>query len=150
MKNRLCFISFFSFILLILGIIIFFPIYTTKRLIFPYAIHPFNLCTESHNLWIITKILFFIFYLITSVIISNLIYNKYHLNKKNNTIIKHQKQTNSLINSDLNLLIGYNENNIPIYLCEKSLFQSILITGTIGTGKTSSAMYPFTRPTYKI
>lgn len=31
-----------------------------------------------------------------------------------------------------------------IYLPEKSLFQNILITGTIGTGKTSSAMYPFT------
>ena len=27
---------------------------------------------------------------------------------------------------------------------EKSLYQNILITGTIGTGKTSSAMYPFT------
>lgn len=28
---------------------------------------------------------------------------------------------------------------------EKSLYQNILITGTIGTGKTSSAMYPFTK-----
>ena len=28
---------------------------------------------------------------------------------------------------------------------EKSLYQNILITGTIGTGKTSAAMYPFTR-----
>ena len=27
---------------------------------------------------------------------------------------------------------------------EKSLYQNFLITGTIGTGKTSSAMYPFT------
>lgn len=33
----------------------------------------------------------------------------------------------------------------PIYLSEKSLYQNILITGTIGTGKTSSAMYPFTK-----
>ena len=32
-----------------------------------------------------------------------------------------------------------------IYLPEKSLYQNILITGTIGTGKTSSAMYPFTK-----
>jgi len=30
-------------------------------------------------------------------------------------------------------------------LPEKSLYQNILITGTIGTGKTSSAMYPFTK-----
>ena len=45
----------------------------------------------------------------------------------------------------LNLYIGNSTNSkSPVYLCEKSLFQNILITGTIGTGKTSSAMYPFT------
>ena len=31
-----------------------------------------------------------------------------------------------------------------IYLPEKGLYQNFIITGTIGTGKTSSAMYPFT------
>lgn len=35
--------------------------------------------------------------------------------------------------------------NQNIYLPEKSLYQNILVTGTIGTGKTSSAMYPFTK-----
>lgn len=145
MINRIYFITFISFILLILGIIIFFPIYITRHLIFPYSIHPFDLCTEKNNLWIYIKILFFIFYLISSIITSNFIYTKKSLKNKKNHKNNNQKITNSLINSDLNLLIGYNEKNIPIYLCEKSLFQNILITGTIGTGKTSSAMYPFTR-----
>lgn len=36
------------------------------------------------------------------------------------------------------------EINEKIYIPEKGLYQNILITGTIGTGKTSSAMYPFT------
>ena len=31
-----------------------------------------------------------------------------------------------------------------IYVQESGLYQNFLITGTIGTGKTSSAMYPFT------
>jgi len=44
----------------------------------------------------------------------------------------------------LNLLIGKNMCNELIYLSEKSLYQNILITGGIGTGKTASAMYPFT------
>ena len=47
--------------------------------------------------------------------------------------------------SDLTLLIGKNPKNIPIYITEKSLYQNILITGGIGTGKTASAMYPFTK-----
>ena len=46
---------------------------------------------------------------------------------------------------NLNLLIGLDENGQKIALNEKSLYQNILITGTIGTGKTSSAMYPFTK-----
>ena len=46
----------------------------------------------------------------------------------------------------MNFFVGNNYNSKePIYLSEKSLFQNILITGTIGTGKTSSAMYPFTK-----
>lgn len=45
----------------------------------------------------------------------------------------------------LNLLIGLTiSSNKKIYLPEKGLYQNFLITGTIGTGKTSSAMYPFT------
>ena len=35
--------------------------------------------------------------------------------------------------------------NNPVYLPETSLYQNILVTGTIGTGKTSSAMYPLTK-----
>lgn len=47
--------------------------------------------------------------------------------------------------SELSLLIGKNYKNIPVYISEKSLYQNILITGGIGTGKTASAMYPFTK-----
>ena len=44
----------------------------------------------------------------------------------------------------MNLLIGKN-NNEELYIPEKGLYQNFLITGTIGSGKTSSAMYPFTK-----
>ena len=72
------------------------------------------------------------------------------MNKK----IKLNKNNYSLINSnkknELKLLIGENVNTKEIiYLPEKSLYQNILITGTIGTGKTSSAMYPFTKQLIK-
>ena len=47
--------------------------------------------------------------------------------------------------SELNLLIGYEINTKrKIYIPESGLYQNFLITGTIGSGKTSSAMYPFT------
>lgn len=45
--------------------------------------------------------------------------------------------------NQLKILIGL-DNNSPVYLLEKDLYQNILITGAIGSGKTSSVMYPFT------
>ncbi len=55
------------------------------------------------------------------------------------TLIDNVKTSN-----ELSLFIGRNDsNNSSVTIPEKGLYQNILITGTIGTGKTSSAMYPF-------
>ncbi len=43
------------------------------------------------------------------------------------------------------LLIGEDLSHNNIYIPESGLYQNFLITGTIGSGKTSSAMYPFTK-----
>ena len=43
------------------------------------------------------------------------------------------------------MIVGTDENNQIINIEENGLYQNILITGTIGSGKTSSAMYPFTK-----
>ena len=48
-------------------------------------------------------------------------------------------------NENLSLIIGETKNKIPVIVPESGLYQNFLITGTIGSGKTSSAMYPFTR-----
>ena len=75
--------------------------------------------------------------------ILDLIFHTFNFNKKNYSLIDNRNCFNN--SSALKLYIGYDEkNNKDVYLYEKSLFQNILITGTIGTGKTSSAMYPFT------
>ena len=43
------------------------------------------------------------------------------------------------------MLVGNDEKTGKnVYIDESGLYQNFLITGTIGTGKTSSAMYPFT------
>ena len=53
---------------------------------------------------------------------------------------KHIIHTNTL-----QLLIGFDEiSKSNVYIPESGLYQNFLITGTIGSGKTSSAMYPFT------
>ena len=83
----------------------------------------------------------------SNIICSNLLYNKIPFKKK-----KHKKnyENETKENKELKLLIGYNKKtNQKIYLPKSGLFQNFLITGTIGSGKTSSAMYPFTKQLIK-
>ncbi|MBR3199451.1 MAG: type IV secretion system DNA-binding domain-containing protein [Bacilli bacterium] len=47
--------------------------------------------------------------------------------------------------NNLKITIGYNDYGEKISVPEKGLYQNFLITGTIGSGKTSSAMYPITQ-----
>ena len=56
-----------------------------------------------------------------------------------------KKNHSSNVSTELSLLIGKDDKENKIFIPEKGLFQNILITGTIGSGKTSSAMYPFTK-----
>ncbi|MBR1539682.1 MAG: type IV secretion system DNA-binding domain-containing protein [Clostridia bacterium] len=49
------------------------------------------------------------------------------------------------ISEELCLTVGTNLKKEQVKISEKGLYQNILIVGTIGSGKTSSAMYPFTK-----
>ena len=78
-------------------------------------------------------------FIFSNIIYLNFIYSKVIFKKK----IKKEKY--KLKTDKLNLLIGSDEKTGKnIYVQESGLYQNFLITGTIGTGKTSSAMYPFT------
>lgn len=147
--------------LLIFGFInykIFYPIYTATEVIIPYGIHPFDICSKNPDLWKIIKItyiftssisLFLIGHFIYTRIILN-IFNKIKFFKSNFQKTFNKPRENYKINSknsqkSLNLKVGKDENNNVIFIPESGLYQNFLITGTIGSGKTSSAMYPFSR-----
>ena len=136
------FCTFLSFIIMFLT---FKEIFFSDVIIFEYAVHPFNICDKQPLLWNIIKFLFIFDYLFSNFIIFNSIFSNI-LPKKN--VSKKYKKNNFCLenNSDeLNLSIGYDSSNNLIKIPEKSLYQNIIITGAIGTGKTSSAMYPFTK-----
>ena len=121
---------------------IFYNIYNSNNVTFYYAIHPFNICNDQPIIWNILKYSSIIFYLFSNFIISYLFSKKIFINNKKKT---DNTQKEIIMPYDLFLKIGFNNQNNLIIIPEKSLYQNILITGTIGTGKTSSAMYPFTK-----
>ncbi len=142
------------------GYYFFSPILTAPHVIISYGIHPFDIVLKNPELWKYIKLLFIFTFIFSSFIISNFLYKNifctilhffstFHFFEKANLLKEKRKYKYSILNikpynNQLQLYIGETLNKEPIYLPEKSLFQNILITGTIGTGKTSSAMYPFT------
>ncbi len=136
-----CFFFIF-FVIVLLHFLLFYPILQADSLIFPYAIHPFDIIKVYPNTWILLKKVYILSSLLVYIILFRYCFTAVHLpiSKKYTT---KQKICMQPIDT-LYLFIGKHNGN-PVYIPEKGLYQNILITGTIGTGKTSSAMYPFTK-----
>ena len=121
-------------------------IFITNEVIIDYGLRPFDICKENLRLWEYIKKGYILSLLCSSLIVNNYLYNfLYKLKEKYN--VHANKKTNIINNEkEIKLLIGYDkQRGQNIYLPERGLYQNFLITGTIGTGKTSSAMYPFTK-----
>ena len=147
--HRSFFCAIFLFVLCLVGFVLFKPIYEATSIIIPYSLHPYDIYTTKPDVWHSFKLYFIVFYIFSAVIYSNffysLLFNRLHfkrnfIHKDDLSLVKHSTNT-----TDLLLMLGKNENNNLIFLPEKSLYQNILVTGTIGSGKTSCCMYPFTR-----
>ena len=121
------------------------PIFQAQELIITYGLKPFDICESNAKLWQYIKIMYIITFFTSNLICSNFVYNKIPIKKK---IEKHLDTKDK--DDKLKLLIGYNQKTKEkIYRPKSGLFQNFLITGTIGSGKTSSAMYPFTKQLIK-
>ena len=136
----------FSFCFIIISFIIYWcffkEIYYSDTIFINFAVNPFNICIEQPIIWNIIKFSSIIFYIFSQFIFSYFISRKIFYKKiKNNS-----KQKDYIIpSSEISLKLGFDQKNNLVEIPQKSLYQNILITGTIGTGKTSSAMYPFTK-----
>ena len=136
--KRFVFNALFIFVLFIIHFLLFYNIYISDNIIISFAVHPFNICDKYPDIWQLIKILYILVTLISSLILINILYSSIFREKKSPRKIIAQKHT------DLSLHI-FNNSNTSITIPESGLYQNFLITGTIGTGKTSSVMYPFTK-----
>ena len=138
---RFIFIFFFTLFVLIFVTILFKPILFSSINVYS-NFRVFNFLLENSNLWHNFKIIYLLSLIFTSLILSNFFYSNF----LKRLLVSLKNSSNSGLNlSGLYLLIGKSLDSMPVYISEKSLYQNILVTGGIGTGKTSSAMYPFTK-----
>ena len=98
-------------------------------------------------LWQNIKILFVLFAFLSVLIISmNISFSISNSRFIKSIFNKHKNNNLERDSNSLQLVVGLNkESGKTLAIPEYGLFQNILITGTIGSGKTSSGMYPFTK-----
>ena len=133
-----------------MSIKLFYPIYISEEIIITYGINPFDICSDNPDLWNFIKLSYIFTFVFSNVIISNFTFNRFinkfkFLKKYSTSNSKDKIHSNNFKNTykknDLNLLIGLDKDtDSKIYIPESGLYQNFLITGTIGSGKTSSAM----------
>lgn len=144
--NKYFFIATFLSIAILFNFIIFKDIFFAKELQFCLIEKTF---TISNELLSFCKISYMFAISICWCFWLNILYSKLNLNLISNN--QENSPTKENIKSNVSLTIGQNlETGKLVQIPEKGLYQNILITGTIGTGKTSSAMYPFTNQLLKM
>ena len=133
-KLRNIAVLFFTAIITTFSLILFRLILFSNCLTVKSNFEVFNLIITNDKLWMYTKYLFVILLIFSNLIIFNFIFS----------FLSNMKKIFSYKTPDFGLLIGKDSFNNNIYIPEKSLYQNILVTGSIGSGKTASAVYPFT------
>lgn len=142
MKKRISFILLFTIIFFVIGYFIFSPLFKLNSVYISYGLYPYDICKKQPIFWHYIKITFVISSIFNLLVISNMIYPRISCKSKQGIL---PISTEKINQNNLQLLIGRDNQNLNIYIPEKGLYQNMLITGTIGSGKTSSAMYPFTK-----
>lgn len=134
--NKLRFVSITVLIIFIFNFLFFYKVYLSPN----YSFYIFDAIRYiDSTYWLYLKVIHCISIIISWSFFAYRIYSKFFKSSPKN--LKFEK---IIEKGNLDLNIGINtESKLPVLIPEKGLYQNILITGTIGTGKTSSAMYPF-------
>ena len=142
---KLFFINYFSIFFSCILLLFLSPVFDATSVIFPFSIKSFDICVKFPKQWLIIKRIylftcFFSFLIISNSIYSLILFLLSPLISSKKLIKKISKNESTLCS----LLIGKNIKNDIITVPINGLYQNTLITGSIGSGKTSSLLYPLT------
>lgn len=142
---KLFFLNYFTVFFSCILLLFLSPVFDATSIMFPFAVTPFDLCEKYPKQWAILKEVyifncFFSFFIILNFIYSLISFLYFSSFKKSKKVEKIKKNNNN----SYSLLVGNNTNNLPVSITINGLYQNALVTGSIGSGKTSSLLYPLT------
>lgn len=144
---KFLFILYFSFYFSVLILIIFIPVFDASSVIIPFSLNNFDIANSCPIFWYYLKISFCFSLLISLFLILNYLFSlisfmltSFFSNKK----APHKKST-FVSNNSCSVFLGQTASMENIFLPILGLYQNLLVTGSIGSGKTSSCLYPLTK-----
>ena len=144
-------ILFISFLLFLIIINIFKPIFKSQELIFPYAIHEFDIILKFPILWKYIKITYCITCFFNIFLVINSIFKFFSIRFKKSLKTNSANIPINNSNDSFNIFLGTDTiDETDIYIPEKGLYQNILITGTIGSRKNLFLYVPYFTPIYEM
>ena len=124
--RRLLFTLIFLMVSLFVFYMIFHPIFTSSTVIINLPSSPLDICSSYPDLWEKLKLLYLVFFILSNIIYSNMIYPVF-FNRDKLKISELRK----VQMQDLHLNIATSSIKTPIVIPKEGLYQNILITGTI-------------------
>ena len=124
--RRLLFTIVFLMLSLFISYMIFYPMLTSSNIIINVPSGSIDICSKYPDLWEKLKLLYLVFFVLSNLIYSNMIYPIF-FNKNEIKVSELQK----VQMQDLHLNITNSSVKTPIVIPKEGLYQNILITGTI-------------------
>lgn len=148
MKNfiiKFFFVNYFSILFSCILLLFLSPVFDATSVVFPYSINPFDIFEKYPQQWFYFKKVYIFTCFSSFFIISNSLYSFFNmLFFSSINFNKNPENINKNKNNSCSLLVGKNIKNELISIPINGLYQNALITGSIGSGKTSSLLYPLT------
>ena len=117
------------FVALLIGVafiyLVFMPIFYAKSLIFPYAVHPFDICKVYPKIWLLIKRLYIITFIISYSILLIKILKKFkskYVENNNTSVIEDYKLNNEINLAELDKVQGI----YPVYTLTSGITQNYL------------------------
>lgn len=143
---RLFFIFYFATFFSVILLLFLAPVFDSDNVVIFFATTPFSINSRFPLFWHIIKSLYIVFCFLSFSILCNSIFTFLDLIFKNIKPFNIKKNnSNNSKNDKISLYIGKNSKNSSVFIPLDGLYQNMLVTGSIGSGKTSSLLYPLTK-----
>lgn len=141
---RLFFIVYLSVCFTCCFILYLSPVFISDVVCIPFAITHFNICEKYPVQWFYMKLVYIISNFISFLILFNSLFS--YILVLLSVLDKRSKKAEvvSVNDYDFSVFVGKNGEGSMVFLPILSLYQNVLCIGSIGSGKTSSLLYPIT------